>query len=313
MRRPSAGNASPRKSSSTPAMIRSSVDLPLPLGPMTPILAPWKNDSQMLRRISRLGGTTLRRSFITKAYSPAIYAAPRPSQPLGGLIVADAELDPHRRRPPGQRQDLRGVAREVLGAPEDLDDVRRLVQIPERRHDGHVEEAPTGDRRIDGPDAVSLPGEIGRHVIGRLAGARLGAHHGDGLGLAQDGSQVGVAGDQLLSPGAHGQDVLTPSPAPQGSDRRAPPRASAAALGPAPALRGRAAPSRRWDGSDGWAAARRGRARSSGRPPRATGGGPRSAGGRRRAPTAGEAGAPRPGPRPPGRAPAPRGAPGSAR
>src|SRR5262245_59094189 len=58
-------------------MIRSSDDLPAPLAPSTPILAPWKNDSQIPRRISRLGGTTLRRSFITYAYSPAI-------SPLGG-------------------------------------------------------------------------------------------------------------------------------------------------------------------------------------------------------------------------------------
>ncbi len=48
-----------------PAMIRSSELLPAPLAPRTPIFAPGKNDSQMPRRISRLGGTTLRRSFIT--------------------------------------------------------------------------------------------------------------------------------------------------------------------------------------------------------------------------------------------------------
>src|SRR5712692_1299662 len=72
MRSPAAGNASPRKSLSTPAMIRSSEDFPAPLAPSTPILAPWKNESQMPRRISRLGGTTLRRSFMTNAYSPAM-------------------------------------------------------------------------------------------------------------------------------------------------------------------------------------------------------------------------------------------------
>ena len=37
---PSAGKASPMNSLSTPAMMRSSVDLPAPLPPMTPILAP---------------------------------------------------------------------------------------------------------------------------------------------------------------------------------------------------------------------------------------------------------------------------------
>ncbi len=68
MRMPSAGHASPRKSWSTPAMMRSSVLLPAPFAPSTPILAPGKNESQMPFRISRLGGTTLRRSFIVKMY-----------------------------------------------------------------------------------------------------------------------------------------------------------------------------------------------------------------------------------------------------
>ncbi len=46
-------------------MIRSSVDLPAPLGPMTPILAPGMNDSQMSDRTSLFGGTTLVRPFMT--------------------------------------------------------------------------------------------------------------------------------------------------------------------------------------------------------------------------------------------------------
>ena len=44
MRVPSAGRASPMKSWSTPAMMRSSVLLPAPLEPRTPILAPGKNE-----------------------------------------------------------------------------------------------------------------------------------------------------------------------------------------------------------------------------------------------------------------------------
>jgi hypothetical protein len=40
MRVPPAAHASPMKSLSTPAMMRSSVLLPLPLEPTTPILAP---------------------------------------------------------------------------------------------------------------------------------------------------------------------------------------------------------------------------------------------------------------------------------
>ena len=38
-------------------MILSSVDLPDPFRPSTPILAPGKKDSEMFLRISRLGGT----------------------------------------------------------------------------------------------------------------------------------------------------------------------------------------------------------------------------------------------------------------
>ena len=41
---PSAGNASPAKSFSTPAMIFSSVDLPAPFKPRTPIFAPGRNE-----------------------------------------------------------------------------------------------------------------------------------------------------------------------------------------------------------------------------------------------------------------------------
>ena len=44
MRVPSAGLASPKKSLSSPAMMRSRVDLPEPFAPSTPILAPGKND-----------------------------------------------------------------------------------------------------------------------------------------------------------------------------------------------------------------------------------------------------------------------------
>ena len=40
MRVPAAGKASPAKSLSIPAMIRSSVLLPAPLAPSTPIFAP---------------------------------------------------------------------------------------------------------------------------------------------------------------------------------------------------------------------------------------------------------------------------------
>src|SRR5262252_1852536 len=64
----SAGRASPRKSGSTPAMMRRRVDLPAPFAPRTPIFAPGKNARLIPRRISRLGGTTFRRSRMVKMY-----------------------------------------------------------------------------------------------------------------------------------------------------------------------------------------------------------------------------------------------------
>jgi hypothetical protein len=45
-------------------MILSSVDLPEPFSPSTPILAPGKKDSEMSRKICRLGGTILPTRFI---------------------------------------------------------------------------------------------------------------------------------------------------------------------------------------------------------------------------------------------------------
>src|SRR5437867_12891685 len=96
----------------------------------------------MPRRISRLGGTTFRRSFMTNAYSPAIpleKGAPSPpsrlplsvrrpgsnetaafghhaavlddanpgaGQCLRGRVAPDAQLEPDRARPPGQRHAL---------------------------------------------------------------------------------------------------------------------------------------------------------------------------------------------------------------
>jgi hypothetical protein len=56
---PGCGRASPSYSLSMPPMMRSSVDLPLPFRPSTPILAPGKKLKEMSRRITRLGGTTL--------------------------------------------------------------------------------------------------------------------------------------------------------------------------------------------------------------------------------------------------------------
>ena len=62
------GTASPSNSRSTPAMILSRLDLPEPLRPSTPILAPGKNESEMSLRIGRLGGTILPTRFIVYTY-----------------------------------------------------------------------------------------------------------------------------------------------------------------------------------------------------------------------------------------------------
>ena len=60
------GVASPSKSLSMPAMIFSSVDLPEPFRPSTPILAPGKKDREMSFRIWRFGGTILPTRFMVK-------------------------------------------------------------------------------------------------------------------------------------------------------------------------------------------------------------------------------------------------------
>src|SRR5215213_9211717 len=68
MFRPGIGVASPSISVSRPAMILSSVDLPEPLVPSTPILAPGKKLSDTSLRIWRLGGTILPTLFMVKTY-----------------------------------------------------------------------------------------------------------------------------------------------------------------------------------------------------------------------------------------------------
>jgi hypothetical protein len=67
---PGMGMASPSISLSTPAMILSSVDLPEPLRPSTPILAPGKKLREMSFKICRLGGTVLLTRFMEKRIGP---------------------------------------------------------------------------------------------------------------------------------------------------------------------------------------------------------------------------------------------------
>src|SRR5262245_28491946 len=72
---PCPGNASPVKSCSTPAMILSSVDLPAPLAPRTPIFAPGRNESQMSLRTTVSGGCVFPSPFMVKTYCGAINLA----------------------------------------------------------------------------------------------------------------------------------------------------------------------------------------------------------------------------------------------
>ncbi len=60
--------ASPVYSSSRPDMMPSSVDLPEPFAPSTPIFAPGKNDSEMSFSTSRSGGTNLPTRCMVKMY-----------------------------------------------------------------------------------------------------------------------------------------------------------------------------------------------------------------------------------------------------
>src|SRR5882724_9755084 len=225
-------------------MIRSSVDLPAPLAPSTPILAPWKNESQMPRRISRLGGITFLRSFITNAYSPAIFSErevppsrppyqsitgvgrsralgneasvlghhaailhdpdPGPRELLGGRVVPDAELEPDRLRPPRQGQDLVGMTRQELGTAEDLDHVRRLGEAPQSRHGRRVVKALARELGIDGPDPIAAREQVRGNVVSGLRRAGLGAEHGHGLGLAKDLGEAGIIVDEQGAPVVHG-------------------------------------------------------------------------------------------------------------
>ena len=59
MRMPASWESSPSNSASCFAMMRSTVDLPEPFRPSSPILAPGKKEREMSLMICRLGGTTL--------------------------------------------------------------------------------------------------------------------------------------------------------------------------------------------------------------------------------------------------------------
>src|SRR5262245_13868946 len=98
--------ASPLLGWSSPAMILSRLDLPVPLGPTTPILAPCRNDKVTLSRTT-LSPWALRTLRSVKTYSAMIV------QPTGLVSVA-----PNRHRGRSGRTQRRhgGLVRSRLGA-----------------------------------------------------------------------------------------------------------------------------------------------------------------------------------------------------
>src|SRR5688572_23703124 len=77
-------------------MIFSSVDLPAPLAPSTPILAPGRNESQMSLRTTVSGGWALPSPFIVKTYC--------------GGIVRDQGSGIGDRFSPGNRAERSGIS-----------------------------------------------------------------------------------------------------------------------------------------------------------------------------------------------------------
>mmetsp|Transcript_10142 Transcript_10142/g.39507 ORF Transcript_10142/g.39507 Transcript_10142/m.39507 type:complete len:202 (-) Transcript_10142:63-668(-) len=81
MRRPSLRHTSPSNSLSAPASILSSVDLPAPLGPTMPILAPSRNDADTSLKMTRSPGSTLVTPFTVMTCSVDAYVGCAPPAP----------------------------------------------------------------------------------------------------------------------------------------------------------------------------------------------------------------------------------------
>src|SRR5476649_2615999 len=90
-------------------MILSSVDLPEPFRPRTPILAPGKKLRDTPLRISRFGGTILPRRFIVKTYC-AIWVTCEKMRGRGAKSLLSRGFENARgpvtreREPPGRRR-----------------------------------------------------------------------------------------------------------------------------------------------------------------------------------------------------------------
>src|SRR5438445_670248 len=150
MRRPSAGHASPRKSRSTPAMIRSSGDFPAPVAP-----PPWRRAPSVPRSSgspdgsgSRArGGTPARNTRAPR--SPPSHPGRRPSSPRGGSrraprrrrsgwLASPSSISSLSRRPESGNH----LAAERLGAPApDAVNPRELGPIAGARQGDHRDQA----------------------------------------------------------------------------------------------------------------------------------------------------------------------------
>src|SRR5262245_12746186 len=128
--KPGVSRASPVKPSSTPAMIRSSDDLPAPFAPSTPILAPGKNDSEMSFSTSLSGGWN-RLTLRMVKMNCALMRATVPARPVGhGAWGADDRGPVPGAVGPG---DARAAGGGVRGG---IDGPRVLPARPQRRRPG---------------------------------------------------------------------------------------------------------------------------------------------------------------------------------
>ena len=131
-------------------------------------------------------------------------------EPFRRAVVTDPELKPHRSRAPREGEDLVRVPGEILGTPEDLDDIRRRWEVGQRGNGDYVEEARAGELGVDGNNPVPLITKIGRDVVRRRPWIGLCPEHRDRFGLAQDGGEAGVVPDQILPPVAQTVPTLRP-------------------------------------------------------------------------------------------------------
>src|SRR5262245_34631395 len=165
---PGCGRASPSNSVSTPAMILSSVDLPEPFKPSTPILAPGKKLKEMSRKMYRFGGTTLPTRFIVKMYWAMGFELAREGRDYPRLAARSATAPAllYRGHPCPRRQPLLRCAERLHGAAECLG--FQLIDVRARKFLGGLgirrDPRPINSHRLlDLVTAVDARERRGRH------------------------------------------------------------------------------------------------------------------------------------------------------